>query len=70
MEDPEDLLVNACELLGWGLEINGPKGYVEINTGSSRQQSTRRRFPTVTQALAWAADAVVRRDLGLQAITG
>ena len=70
MEDPEDLLINACELLGWGLEINALRGYVEINTGTAQQRTTRRRFTTVTQALEWAADAVVRRDLGLQAITG
>jgi hypothetical protein len=40
MEDPEDLLINACEMLGWGLEINALRGYVEINTGTAQQRAT------------------------------
>ncbi len=50
----EDELINACERMGYGLDINNLQGYVEVNTGdSSRTRRDRHRFKNVTLALMW-----------------
>ncbi len=50
----EDELINACERMGYGLDINNLQGYVEVNTGdSSRARRDRHRFKNVTLALMW-----------------
>jgi hypothetical protein len=50
----EDELINAAERMGYGLDINNLRGYVEVNTGdASRKRSDRHRFNNATLALMW-----------------
>lgn len=53
-ETIEDELINACERMGYGLDINNLRGYVEVNTGgASRRRDDRHRFTSATHALIW-----------------
>ena len=50
----EDELIKACERMGYGLNINNLRGYVEVNTGgASRKRADRHRFTNPTHALIW-----------------
>jgi len=50
----EDNLINACERLGYGLDMSGLGSYVEINTGdASRRHADRHYFRNATAALMW-----------------
>ena len=54
MDEIEDALIMACERMGYGLDINNLRGYVEVNTGdASRARRDRHRFKNVTLALMW-----------------
>ena len=53
-ENHEEELINACERMGYGLDINNLRGYVEVNTGNaSRKRADRHRFTNVVLALMW-----------------
>lgn len=47
IEDQEDELIEICEKLGYGLDINYLRGYVEITNGSRKPQ----RYKDVFSAL-------------------
>lgn len=50
----ENQLINAVERMGYGLDINNLRGYVEVNTGdASRRRAERHRFKNATLALMW-----------------
>lgn len=50
----EDQLINAAERMGYGLDINNLRGYVEVNTGDgSQRRAARHRFKNATLALIW-----------------
>ena len=50
----EDELITACERMGYGLDINNLRGYVEVNTGTaSTRRADRHRFANATAALMW-----------------
>lgn len=51
-EHLEDELINACERMGYGIDLNYLRGQIVINTGTSRKQ-VNHVFTNLADALAW-----------------
>ncbi len=65
LDEIEDQLINACERMGYGLDINNLRGYVEVNTGdATRARGDRHRCKNVTLALMW----VESRELSIKSV--
>lgn len=52
IQQAEDELIELCERMGYGLDINYLRGKVTVNTGSGKKRDDH-VFASVTTALIW-----------------
>lgn len=65
----EDELIEACQRMGYGINIDGIRGRVTLNTGSGKRRDDH-RFTSAAVALAWLEQQERERSRRLAAIAG